>query len=208
MNGLLSKKKYWDTIYQEKSTRELGWYQEDPAVSLEMIRSSGLKKDARIIDIGGGDSFLVDRLLALGYSDVTVLDLSESAIQRGKRRLGKKGSEVQWICEDILDFNTNEKFDLWHDRACFHFLTDKSDSQIYYAKVRQFLREKGTMVLGAFSKTGPEKCSGLPVKQYDSDAIKQYFKQDFHLEKSMESTYITPSLVNQNYVFCCLKKIT
>ena len=208
MNHLLTKKKYWDTVYQGKPTKELGWFQEEPSVSLDLITSSGINKDARIIDIGGGDSFLVDRLLELGYSNITVLDLSESAIERGKQRLGLKGSKVQWICTDILEFDTNEKFDLWHDRACFHFLTDKSDSQIYLAKLEQFLAEKGTMVLGVFSKTGPKKCSGLPIQQYDTTAIKQHFEPNFHLEKSLEAIHITPSSANQNYVFCRLKKIT
>ena len=208
MNDVLTKQKYWNTIYQGKPTRELGWFQEDPAISLDLITSSGISKNASIIDIGGGDSFLVDRLLELGYSDITVLDLSESAIERGRQRVGKKGSEVKWVCADILDFNINEKFDLWHDRACFHFLTEKSDSQIYFSKVKQYVAEKGTVVLGVFSKTGPKKCSGLPIQQYDSTSIKQHFKPDFHLEKNMEVTHITPSLVNQNYVFCRLKKIT
>jgi 2-polyprenyl-3-methyl-5-hydroxy-6-metoxy-1,4-benzoquinol methylase len=208
MNELLTKKKYWDTIYREKSTIDLGWFQEVPTISLDLIKSAGIEKDARIIDVGGGDSFLVDHLLALGYSNITVLDLSESAIERGKKRLGSKGSEVHWICSDIRDFNTDEKFDLWHDRACFHFLIDDSDIQVYVSKVNQFLNEKGAVILGTFSKTGPKKCSGLPIQQYDSISITKKFIQDFYVEKSIEATHITPSLARQNYVFCRLKRIT
>ncbi|MDN3642418.1 class I SAM-dependent methyltransferase [Lutimonas halocynthiae] len=208
MNEFLTKKNYWDTIYQEKPTIELGWFQEVPAMSLDLIKSSGIKIDAKIIDIGGGDSLLVDHLLELGYLNITVLDLSKSAIERAKSRLGSKGSNVNWICSDIRDFNTDEKFDLWHDRACFHFLIDNADIQIYASKLNQFLAEKGTVVLGTFSKTGPKKCSGLPIKQYDSKTITQIFTQDFHLEKNMEATHITPSLARQNYVFCRLKRIT
>lgn len=208
MNEFLIKKKYWDTIYQKKSTIELGWYQEVPKISLDLIKSTGIKKDAKIIDVGGGDTFLVDHLLELGYVNITVLDISESAIERAKSRLGPKGSGVNWVCSDIRNFNTNEKFDLWHDRACFHFLIDNADIQVYLSKVNRFIAEKGTLVLGTFSKTGPEKCSGLPVKQYDSKTITQIFTQDFHLEKNMEATHITPSLASQNYVFCRLKRIT
>lgn len=208
MNEFLIKKKYWDTIYQEKSTIELGWYQEVPNISLDLIKSTGIKKDAKIIDVGGGDTFLVDHLLELGYVNITVLDISESAIESAKSRLGLKGSGVNWVCSDIRNFNTKEKYDLWHDRACFHFLIDNADIQVYLSKVNRFIAEKGTLVLGTFSKTGPEKCSGLPVKQYDSKTITQIFTQDFHLEKNMEATHITPSLASQNYVFCRLKRIT
>ena len=208
MNEFRAKKNYWDTIYQDKPTIELGWFQEVPAISLDLIKSAGIDKDAKIIDIGGGDSLLVDHLLELGYSNITVLDLSESAIERAKKRLGSKGSEVNWICSDIRDFNTDEKFDLWHDRACFHFLIDNADIQIYTSKINQFLAEKGIVVLGTFSKTGPQKCSGLPIKQYDSKTITQIFTQDFYVEKSLEATHITPSLARQNYVFCRLKRIT
>ena len=124
MNELLTKKKHWDTIYLERSTIDLGWFQEVPVMSLDLIKSAGIEKDAKIIDVGGGDSFFVDHLLALGYSNLTVLDLSQSAIKRAKKRLGSRGSEVNWICSDIRDFNTDEKFDLWHDRyleAVFKF---------------------------------------------------------------------------------------
>ena len=206
MNEILSKKKYWETIYQKKSTKELGWFQEVPTVSLDLIKSAEIHKNAKIIDVGGGDSLLVDRLLELGFSNVTVLDLSEKAIERAKNRLGSKGSEVNWICSDIRDFNTDERFDLWHDRACFHFLIDDTDIQTYTSKLNQFLGEKGTLVLGTFSKTGPKKCSGLPVQQYDNSSLAEKFKKDFYVEKNIEATHITPSLASQNYVFCHLKK--
>lgn len=208
MNELITKKNFWDTIYQEKSTIELGWFQEVPATSLDLIKSSGIAKNAKIIDVGGGDSFLVDHLLELGYLNITVLDLSESAIERAKERLGTKGSNVNWICSDIRDFNTDEKFDLWHDRACFHFLIDNADIQVYVSKVNQFLNEKGTVVLGTFSRTGPKKCSGLSIRQYNSTTITQNFTQNFCVEQSIEAIHITPSLARQNYVFCSLKRIT
>jgi 2-polyprenyl-3-methyl-5-hydroxy-6-metoxy-1,4-benzoquinol methylase len=208
MNELLTKKKHWDTIYLEKSTIDLGWFQEVPAMSLGLIKSAGIEKDAKIIDVGGGDSLFVDHLLALGYSNLTVLDLSQSAIKRAKKRLGSRGSEVNWICSDIRDFNTDEKFDLWHDRACFHFLIDNTDIQIYTSKLNQFLTENGTVVLGTFSKTGPKMCSGLPIQQYNSTSISEKFTPDFYVEKNMEATHITPSLARQNYVFCRLKRIT
>ena len=208
MNDLRTKKEHWNAIYKEKPSIELGWFQETPMISLDLIKLSGIDKDAKIIDIGGGDSLLVDHLLELGYSNITVLDLSKSAIERAKKRLGPKGSEVNWICSDIRDFNTDEKFDLWHDRACFHFLIDDTDIQIYTSKVNQFLNENGAIVLGTFSKTGPQKCSGLPIQQYNSTSINKKFIQDFYVEKSIEATHITPSLSSQNYVFCRLKRIT
>ncbi len=199
---LIDIKSYWENIYRENSTNLTGWFQEFPEVSLELINSAQLSKKARIIDIGGGDSLLVDHLLELGYENITILDLSDIAIERAKKRLGEKSSKVNWICADILNFESFEKYDLWYDRACFHFLTEEEEVNQYYKIIQDLMAENGTVVLGTFSKSGPSKCSGLPIRQYNSFELNQIVSQDFELLQSLETVHTTPSNAKQNYVFC------
>lgn len=200
------RKNYWEEIYDLKKLTEVGWYQAKPELSLHYIEEAGLSKEAKIIDVGGGDSLLVDHLIELGYSDLTVLDVSQKAIERARLRLGLKADLVQWICSDVTDFMPAEPYDLWHDRACFHFLTDEKEIETYHHKVVSGLRPEGVFILGTFSKTGPQKCSGLEIHQYDEPDLKRIFSDEFDSVHWSESIHLTPTLSKQNYVFCSFKK--
>jgi 2-polyprenyl-3-methyl-5-hydroxy-6-metoxy-1,4-benzoquinol methylase len=200
------RKKYWEEIYDLKKPTEVGWYQAKPELSIQFIEEPGFAKEAKIIDVGGGDSLLVDHLMELGYSNLTVLDVSNKAIERAKLRLGHKADLVKWICSDVTDFIPEETYDLWHDRACFHFLTKKKEIKTYCHKVAGGLKTGGVFVLGTFSKTGPKKCSGLDIHQYDAMDMKYLFSDEFDLIHTVESVHLTPALTKQNYVFCNFKK--
>lgn len=202
----LEGKVFWEKVYTTKAMNETGWFQKVPEVSLELIKLAQLSKNANIIDVGGGDSLLVDHLLSLGYNNITVLDISEKSLNRAKERLGQKASKVRWICTDITRFDPVEKFDLWHDRACLHFLTHKSDLELYRKNVLKSISKGGEVIIGAFSKTGPEKCSGLPIHQYDSSELNNIFSSEFELLESLDKVHYTPSQIIQNYVFCRFKR--
>ncbi len=204
----IDRKSYWDDIYIKNMTHQTGWFQEEPHMSIDLIRSAGLPKNARIIDIGGGDSLFVDHILGLGFENITVLDVSEKAIERAKNRLGKQAEKVTWVTSDILDFDPKETYDLWHDRACLHFLTKHSERLSYAQVAKKVISFQGTLIIGAFSKTGPHRCSGLPIKQFTSEGILEYYSDRFEHIESRYTVHLTPSKNEQNYVFCRLKKIT
>ena len=200
------RKNYWENIYDHKKLTEVGWYQANPELSLNFIKNSGLHKEAKIIDIGAGDSLLIDNLIELGFTNLSVLDISPKAIERAKLRLGEKAEMVKWICADITDFEPEEKYDFWHDRACFHFLTEKKEIESYRRIVSTGLNVNGLFVLGTFSKTGPSKCSGLEIHQYDENELKLLFSDQFDTIECIESVHHTPSMSSQNYVFCSFKR--
>ena len=200
------RKNYWESIYDHKKLTEVGWYQANPKLSLEFIKKAYLPKEAKIIDIGAGDGLLADNLIELGFTNLTVLDISAKAIERAKLRLGKKAEMVTWICADIIDFKPEVKYDLWHDRACFHFLTEKKEIESYRRIVSTGLNVNGVFALGTFSKTGPLKCSGLEIHQYDENELKLLFSDAFDAIESIESVHHTPSMSTQNYVFCSFKR--
>lgn len=160
-----------------------------------------------MIDIGGGDSLLADHLLSKGFTDITVLDISEAAINRAKQRLGKDADKINWIVSDIKELNTNKKFDCWHDRAAFHFLTLDSQVEKYLHVAQKSISEKGKMIVGTFSTNGPEKCSGLPVKQYSEQSLSTTFKKWFEKIRCITVDHITPSKAVQNFLFCSFKKL-
>ena len=171
MTMIFERKKHWDNVYQQKNIDEVSWYQPIPATSLDFVKQFNLAKNAKIIDIGGGDSFLVDHLLDMGYQDITILDISDQAIQRAKKRLGKLFNKVNWIIADAANFHTTEKYDFWHDRTAFHFLTDQKEIENYLNTVNKGVKPDGILVIGTFSEKGPEKCSGLNIKQYSEKTI-------------------------------------
>lgn len=195
---------HWEKVYQTKSPEEISWTQKVPQTSLELINSFNLPKNAKIIDIGGGDSTLVDHLLQAGFTNLTVLDISEAALQKVKLRLGDKNGSVKWIVSDITEFEPGENYDLWHDRATFHFLTDEAQIATYKniaaKSVKQYL------IIGAFSENGPEKCSSLPVRRYTSDQLQDQFHHDFANLSCTIEDHITPFGTKQNFVFCSFKK--
>jgi cyclopropane fatty-acyl-phospholipid synthase-like methyltransferase len=198
------KKSHWDTVYATKQPHEVSWTQDIPQTSLDFIHSFDMPKTAHIIDIGGGDSHLVDYLLAEGYENLTVLDISEKALNRAKERLGENATKVNWIVSDITQFKPTNQYDVWHDRATFHFLTDKK--QVTYYKNLTAKAVKGYITIGTFSKIGPKKCSGLEIKQYDSKELTAKLSTHFDKIKCITEDHTTPFGTQQNFTFCSFKK--
>lgn len=203
---MIERKEHWEKVYQTKRLSEVSWYEPIPYTSLKIINDLSLSKSAAIIDIGGGDSLLADHLLERGYTNITVLDISSAAIERAKLRLGPKACSIKWIESDMLLFNATEKFDLWHDRAAFHFLTDPRDQQIYLNKSNENLKENGYLVTGTFSLKGPEKCSSLRVQQYSEITLQKIFNHFFKKIECFEADHFTPVQTLQTFIFCIFKK--
>lgn len=199
------RKKHWETVYETKTPKEVSWTQDYPKTSLDFIHSFGLNKSAKIIDIGGGDSKLVDYLLEEGYDNITILDISATALERAKIRLGKNANKVKWIVCDITEFNPTETYDIWHDRATFHFLT--SETQIASYLNITALAAIQYLTIGTFSIDGPTKCSGLEIKQYTGNTLSQLFQEHFTKLNCITEDHITPFNTNQNFVFCSFKRI-
>lgn len=205
--AVTERRSYWDMIYTKNELTSVGWYQALPELSLQLIHKSQLPVTSKIIDVGGGDSLLVDHLLDRGYKDITVLDVSARAIEKAKIRLGSRSDLVKWICSDVTGFEPRESYDLWHDRACFHFLIHQRDINAYRSSLNRALKKSGIFILGTFSKTGPQRCSGLPIHQYDEEGLRQIFEDTFDPIGSTTSVHMTPSKATQNYVFCSFKKL-
>ena len=197
-------KKHWENIYATKGMQEVSWFQEVPQASLDLIASLRLKKDAAIIDVGGGDGFLVDNLLDLGYTNITVLDISENAINRAKERLGELAEKVKWIVSDITEFVPSEKYDVWHDRAVFHFLTQEKDINNYKELVGSAV--SGYFLLATFSDEGPNKCSGLEICKYSELDLQKQFKGTFNVVDSFKENHNTPFETIQNFTFSVFSK--
>ena len=196
----LNVKEHWENIYQTKNPIEMSWHQEKPNTSLGLIIEIGLNKDAKIIDVGGGDSKLVDNLLDMGFTNISVLDISSNALERAKKRLRDKADSVKWIVSDIREFETKDKYDLWHDRAVLHFLTADEDINKYISNIRLLLKYNGYLIVSIFSLNGPKRCSGLDIKQYSEDSIKKLF-YDFEHIKSFEEKHLTPW--GDSQIFIC-----
>jgi SAM-dependent methyltransferase len=199
------RKKHWETVYETKQPNEVSWTQENPKTSLDFIRATNLSKTAKIIDIGGGDSKLVDFLLEAGYDHITVLDISEKALERAKNRLGKKAEKVNWIVSDITEFKPETDYDIWHDRATFHFLTTPEQVEKYVQIVEK--RVTSFLIIGTFSNLGPKKCSGLDIKQYSENELENQFSNRFKKIKCITEDHITPFETKQNFTFCVFEKI-
>ena len=197
-------RKHWETVYETKNPSEVSWTQEIPKTSLAFINSFGLDKMAKIIDIGGGDSKLVDHLLEQGFENITVLDISEKALEKSKIRLGEKSSKVAWIVSDILDFEPAEIYDVWHDRAAFHFLTTQEEIEKYKSIVKSSV--DGYLVIGTFSNNGPLKCSGLEITQYNEEKLSSTFENDFEKIDSVLEDHETPFGTTQNFLFSSFNK--
>lgn len=206
MNSNLIKK-HWEGIYQTKDTaREVSWYQDIPKTSIDLILSTGVDKNADIIDVGGGDSVFVDKLLELGFKNIFVLDISAKALQKAKTRLGEKGKSVIYIEADILEFDTQSRFDIWHDRAAFHFLTKKEGIVRYVEIAGKFIKPNCYLIISTFSMNGPKKCSGLDITQYSKDSIKKTFQRNFSHIRSFEEIHTTPFNTKQNFLFNVFKR--
>ncbi|MEO5790263.1 MAG: class I SAM-dependent methyltransferase [Gelidibacter sp.] len=201
----MNTKQHWETVYENKTPDQVSWTQEKPEVSLELIRAANLPKTAKIIDIGGGDSKLVDFLLEEGYENISVLDISAKALERAKKRLGKRANDVKWIVCNIIAFQPTETYDLWHDRAAFHFLTTKEDIQKYRSIVNEFVTDR--LIIGTFSKQGPTKCSGLEISQYDEIGLAKVYENHFEKVTCLTTDHVTPFETIQNFQFCSFKKL-
>ena len=201
-----STREHWEHIYKTKPLDTVSWYQPVPRHSLDIIASLNLPKDTPVIDIGGGDSLLADHLLDLGYSDITVLDVSAQAIKRAKLRLGERASAVHWIESDIRDFKPTKTYGLWHDRAAFHFLTAPPEIERYVGLVSRTVSNNGYFILGTFSDKGPEKCSGLPITQYSIADMQERFKPGFKPVSCKDIAHLTPSGGKQDFTFCCFRR--
>ncbi|WP_426476031.1 class I SAM-dependent methyltransferase [Chryseobacterium sp. CBSDS_008] len=197
-------KNHWEKVYETKSPDQVSWTQKKPQTSLDFIRSSGLGKNASIIDIGGGDSNLVDFLLEEGYENITVLDISAKALGKAQERLGDSANKVQWIVTDITTYKPTETYDIWHDRAAFHFLTTSEQVSKYIGIAEKHVNK--FMILGIFSKNGPTKCSGLDIQQYDEESLSKKFERSFKKVKCITEDHTTPFGTVQNFVFCSFKK--
>lgn len=198
---------HWENIYQTKKLSEVSWYQPVPVTSLEFLKQFSVPTTARIIDVGGGDSLFVDHLLRLGYENITVLDISETAISRAKERLGKDAVKVTWIVSDATTFQPLEKYDFWHDRATFHFLTQERDIDRYINNIRQGINPDGIVIIGTFSENGPQKCSGIEIKQYSETTMAARMKRFFEKIKCFTIDHKTPFDTVQNFIFCSFRKL-
>ena len=201
------RKKHWENIYQTKELKEVSWFQPTPETSLDFFKQLNVPTTAKIIDIGGGDSFLVDHLLDLGYQDISVLDISVAAINRAKQRLGDDAKKVKWIVANAATFKPAEKYDFWHDRAAFHFLTDEQEISNYLETAQENINPTGVLVIGTFSEQGPKKCSGIDIKQYSETTMTERLKKFFEKIKCITVDHNTPFDTIQNFVFCSFRKL-
>lgn len=197
-------KNHWEKVYQTKEPNEVSWTQKVPQTSLNFIHSFKLPKTAKIIDVGGGDSKLVDYLLDEGYENLTVLDISATALERAKKRLGDKAKNVNWVVSDVTDYEPETAFDVWHDRATFHFLTTTEEIAAYLELVRKTV--VGFMTIGTFSDAGPKKCSGLNIKQYSELELQQQLEAAFEKIRCITEDHQTPFGTKQNFLFCSFKR--
>ena len=200
----VDRKKHWETVYETKSPDEVSWTQEIPKTSLAIIDSFGLDQSAKIIDIGGGDSKLVDHLLNQGFTNITVLDISEKALEKAKLRLGEKAKMITWIVSDILEFEPADTYNVWHDRAAFHFLTSEIEIEKYQSIVEKAASE--FLVIGTFSENGPLKCSGLEISKYSEEKLVETFKNNFDKIDAVLEDHQTPFGTTQNFLFCSFRK--
>jgi 2-polyprenyl-3-methyl-5-hydroxy-6-metoxy-1,4-benzoquinol methylase len=205
----MDRKQHWEQVYTTKPSDSVSWFQEHADQSLRLIHKTGLDKDAAIIDVGGGASILVDELAAEGYTDLTVLDLSAAALSVAKQRLGKQADAVHWMEGDITraEFPTH-RFDIWHDRAVFHFLTDPADRNAYVERVVRAVRPGGHVIIATFGEDGPEKCSGLPVMRYKPESLHAEFGEAFLLVEHEKEAHHTPAGSVQQFVYCYCRKGT
>ncbi len=202
------RKEHWDAIYSTKTPEEVSWTEAAPQTSLAAIRALNLPKTAAIIDIGGGDSRLVDCLLDEGYTSITVLDISGKAHERAKARLGDRAAKVTWIVADVREFNPTDSYDLWHDRAAFHFLTEDPDVAAYAKMASRSLNPGGALIIGTFSIKGPKKCSGLDIKQYSEALMSSVFSPYFKRIECKAHEHHTPFGTLQHFIFCTFRKLS
>jgi len=203
----MPNKDHWENVYTSKPVQGVSWFQQHAELSLNLIRRTGVSKDASIIDVGGGASTLVDDLLVMGYTSLTVLDLSVAALAAAQKRLGVRADEVKWLVADITNVELPKRaFDVWHDRAVFHFLITAEQRQAYIETVKHAVKPGGHVIIATFAEDGPTQCSGLPVMRYSADALQVEFGEGFGLEAHTKEEHSTPFETTQRFVYCYLRK--
>jgi len=203
MNSRLNS--HWEEIYKTKSYEEVSWFQDKPETSIQFFEKLNLPKTANIIDMGAGESHLVDYLLDKGYEHITLVDISEEALNKTKARLGEKGKSVKYIIADAGTFKATEKYDFWHDRATFHFLTDIGEIEHYTQNICRSLNTGAYFLIGTFAEGGPKKCSDLEVYQYSADDLSEVFARCLTQKKSLKVDHKTPDGTIQKFTFCLFK---
>jgi SAM-dependent methyltransferase len=205
-----SRQAHWEGVYSKKGENEVSWFQENPAPSLELIAQVGARPASAVVDIGGGASRLVDNLVERGFQDVTVLDLSEAALEaaeaRLKARLGSRAAQVHWIVADVTVWEPSKAYDIWHDRAAFHFLTEERDRAAYVARLERGLKVGGYAIIATFALDGPERCSGLPVMRYDPASLGQTLGRAFQLVDTRRHAHVTPWGSDQSFQFSVFRR--
>lgn len=202
---MTKRKQHWETVYETKGDQEVSWYQEIPVTSLNLIDSLNLKKDDAIIDVGGGNSNLAVELSKKGFKNLSVLDISAKSLERTKLKLKQTTENVNWIVSDILEFQPSYKFSLWHDRATFHFLTEKEDIEKYVKLVEKTIKSDGLLIIATFSNTGLLKCSGLEITQYSKETLLVLFHDKLELIDAFDDVHKTPFETEQNFIYTLFK---
>jgi 2-polyprenyl-3-methyl-5-hydroxy-6-metoxy-1,4-benzoquinol methylase len=198
---------HWDGVYRTKREDEVSWFQASPTVSLELIHAAGIERRASIIDVGGGASRLVDALVDQGLANVTVLDISEAATEAAKGRLGARAADMTWIVADVTKWQPGHTYDVWHDRAAFHFLIAPEDRAAYAQRVLRAVRSGGHVIIGTFALDGPERCSGLPVVRHDAGSIGTMLGPSFALIETRRHDHQTPTGGSQKFQFSRFQRV-
>ena len=201
----MEKKKHWENIYKTKNIDGVSWYQETPYESIELIKKFSTTDYDMIIDIGCGKSFLADNLLKLNYKNITLVDISLNALNEVKERLNNKS--LNFIETDVLNLKLERTFDIWHDRAVFHFITNKKSIEKYISLCNDYIGEGGKLIIGTFAEDGPLKCSGLEIKRYSVENLKELFKENFEFIEGFKKLHSTPFDTQQSFTFCVFKKL-
>jgi SAM-dependent methyltransferase len=207
MTHATDRQAHWEGVYRARAPTEVSWYQDTPKSSLELIEHANVGVEAPILDVGGGGSRLVDHLLRRGYENVTVLDISERALEVLRERLGKRADDVRFIRGDVTEVELEDTFVLWHDRAVFHFLTDPKDRERYRELLLRALRPGGHAIVATFAPDGPEKCSGLDVARYSPEGLASELGAQLELVETWDEDHVTPAGVTQRFVFCRFRRL-
>ncbi len=202
------RRAHWENVYQTKGERDVSWFQECPEISLDLIRATGANVNSSIVDIGGGASRLVDALVAEGFAAITVLDVSEKALATAKARLGPQCAGVQWIVADVTAWEPSQTYDVWHDRAAFHFLTEPEDRAAYVERILRAVRPGGHVIIGTFAPDGPERCSGLPVVRHDAASLAKILGPGCELIESRNQAHQTPMGATQRFQFSRFRRLS